>query len=327
MTAANSLSKILAAATSLALVSFTFGVGSAQADSVVHVGKAVASVFDFVPIEVGIDQGIYKKHGLDVENFNFNGAAKLHQAMAAKSIDIGLGGGPELAFVKKGEPVLGVAAMMGAPTLVLIAKNEPALAKVADLKGKKVSVSTVGSLTEWLAYQFARKEGWGPKGVDVVALGSLSARVAALRAGQTEATIIDIVHGTVLQQEGAGRILLHFSSVVPDFITHVIFARNDYMTEHPKELRAFLAGWFETISYMRKHKAETIAIAAKVMRQPADVVTTAYDVTMPVFSDTGRFEAKPLAVLRSSFVEMKWLPEAPDMKQLYTEKFLPHKGS
>jgi hypothetical protein len=44
---------------------------------------------------------------------------------------------------------------------------------------------------------------------------------------------------------------------------------------------------------------------------------------MPMFSDTGRFDPKALVVLRRSFVEMKTLPEEPDMSKLYTEAFLP----
>jgi hypothetical protein len=48
-----------------------------------------------------------------------------------------------------------------------------------------------------------------------------------------------------------------------------------------------------------------------------------YDELMPMFSDTGKFEPKALAVLSRSFVEMKTLPAEPDMKTLYTEAFLP----
>jgi hypothetical protein len=44
---------------------------------------------------------------------------------------------------------------------------------------------------------------------------------------------------------------------------------------------------------------------------------------MPMFTDTGRFEPKALAVLSRSFVEMKILPAEPDMSKLYTEAFLP----
>jgi hypothetical protein len=45
-----------------------------------------------------------------------------------------------------------------------------------------------------------------------------------------------------------------------------------------------------------------------------DEATTAeiYDELMPMFSDTGHFEPKALAVLARSFVDMKTLPSEPD---------------
>jgi len=49
-----------------------------------------------------------------------------------------------------------------------------------------------------------------------------------------------------------------------------------------------------------------------------------YDELMPMFSDHGRFNPKALATLSRSFVDMKTLPEAPDMSKLYTEAFLPN---
>jgi hypothetical protein len=42
-----------------------------------------------------------------------------------------------------------------------------------------------------------------------------------------------------------------------------------------------------------------------------------------MFSDTGRFDPKATAILAKSFVELKLLPQQPDMTKLYTEKFLP----
>ena len=54
-----------------------------------------------------------------------------------------------------------------------------------------------------------------------------------------------------------------------------------------------------------------------------DIAGRDYDVTMPTFSDTGKFEAKPLAVLARSFVQMGAFDKEPDMSKLYTEKFLP----
>jgi len=46
-------------------------------------------------------------------------------------------------------------------------------------------------------------------------------------------------------------------------------------------------------------------------------------VLMPVFSTNGKFNPKALATLRRSYVEMKLLPEQPDMSTLIVDKFLP----
>jgi ABC-type nitrate/sulfonate/bicarbonate transport system substrate-binding protein len=298
--------------------------GAAQASSaVLRVGKAFAGVFDFVPVDVGVAEGFFKKRGLDIQEFNFAGSAKLQQGLAADAIDIGLGSGVELAFVARGAPVTGVAAFMGPPAdLTLFVRNEPGLRTPADLKGKKISVSTVSSLTEWLVRELSRHEGWGPDGLTPVPLGARPAQISALRTGQTDGMAIDFVGGTMLQQKGLGRIILHFDNIVPNFITHAIYARNSLINDRPDELRAFLAGWFESVDYMLKHEAETVRIATSVIRQPAAIVAADYKVVMPAFSTNGRFKAKPLAVLRRSFVEMGLLNKAPDMSKLYTEKFL-----
>ncbi len=48
-----------------------------------------------------------------------------------------------------------------------------------------------------------------------------------------------------------------------------------------------------------------------------------YDAAISMLSDTGGFDPAKMEVLRSSFVELKILPIAPDISKLYTEAFLP----
>src|SRR5262249_532028 len=135
--------------------------------------------------------------------------------------------------------------------------------------------------------------------------------------------IVDLASALNYVQRGEGKILLRFGDLVKDFHIHVIFATDKAIAEKPQALRGFLAGWLETIAFMRKDKAASVAIAAEVMGTEAATAASIYDELMPMFSDTGRFDPKALAVLRRSFVEMKTLPEEPDMSKLYTEAFLP----
>jgi ABC-type nitrate/sulfonate/bicarbonate transport system substrate-binding protein len=290
-----------------------------------RVGKAGREAFSFVPLDIGVGTGIFKSHGLDVEIANFGGDAKLQQAMAANGIDLALGSGPGLAFIVKGSPVRGIAAMAGPPLLfALVVRNDGSVNTVDDLKGRKIGVSTVGSVTSWIISEASRQRGWGFDGIVQVPIGENASRVAAVRSKALDGCIVDLASALNYAQRGDGRILLRFGDLVKDFIIHVIFATDKAIAEKPAALRGFLKAWFETIALMRKDKGKSVEIAANVMGTDAPTAGHIYDELMPMFSDTGRFDERALAVLQRSFVEMQTLPEEPDMSKLYTEAFLPN---
>ncbi|MFL6797920.1 MAG: ABC transporter substrate-binding protein [Xanthobacteraceae bacterium] len=289
-----------------------------------RVGKAGREAFSFVPADIGERTGIFKKHGLDIEISSFGGDARIQQAMAADGIDIGLGSGPGLAFIVKGVPIKGIAAMAGPPLLfALVVRNDGSVNTPDDLKGRKVGVSTAGSVTSWIMSEVSRQSGWGYGGLAQVAIGDDANRIAALKTKSIDAAIVNLAQALNFVQRGEGRVLLRFSELVKDFHIHVIFATDKAITKKPQPLRAFLAGWFETITFMRTHKPETLSIAKGVMGTDEATTDSIYTELMPMFSDTGRFDPKALAVLSKSFVEMKTLPTEPDMSSLYTEEFLP----
>src|ERR1700744_6457293 len=121
-----------AGAIAVALI-FAGGAASAQA---LRLGKAQANQFAFVPADVGVDQGIFKKHGIDVEISAFGGDAKMVQALTAGSLDVALGGGPALATIVKGAPMKAVAALADAPnTIMLVVLKDGPIKTVDDLTG------------------------------------------------------------------------------------------------------------------------------------------------------------------------------------------------
>jgi NitT/TauT family transport system substrate-binding protein len=314
------LSKWLCAFCAL-LVMFTTACAAAET---LRVGKAGRDAFSFVPADVGQRTGIFKRHGVEIEISSFGGDARLQQAMAADGIDVALGSGPGLAFIVKGSPVKGIAAMAGPPLLfALVVRNDQSVNTAGDLKGRKVGVSTVGSVTSWIISEVSRQQGWGYDGMAQVPIGDDANRIAALKTGSIDAAIVNLAQALNFVQRGEGRVLLRFGELVKDFHIHVIFATDKAIAQKPEALRGFLAGWLETIAFMRRNKQETVEIAKEVMGTDTATADGIYQELMPMFSDTGRFDPKALAVLRKSFVEMKTLPEEPDMSRLYTEAFLP----
>jgi ABC-type nitrate/sulfonate/bicarbonate transport system substrate-binding protein len=235
-----------------------------------------------------------------------------------------LGGGPAFATIVKGTPMKAVAALANAPNTIMLMVLKNAPVKTADdLKDKKISVSTAGSLTYWLTMQLSRSKGWGNDGIKIVPLGAAAAQVAALKTNQVDGVTTDSVTVYNLVEEGSARILVKFGDSVKDFHVHVIYASDKLIQSNPEGLKAFLAGWMETIRFMRDNKDKAVAIAAEKTGVSKAVATGGYNDTMPIFSTTGHFEPKALDVLAASFVETKLLPDKPDMSKLLTEAYLP----
>jgi ABC-type nitrate/sulfonate/bicarbonate transport system substrate-binding protein len=305
------------------LAAAAFGSAALAADKV-RVGKAVPFAWTFTPIDVGIDVGIFAKHGLDLTVTGFAGDARLQQGLVSDSIDFGLGSGPGMGFLAKGSPAKAVAAMAGAPmNMCLVVPYHSRIKTLDDIKGKKVGITTVGSLTDWLLKRVVADKKWAPTDVTAVTVGGLDSTKAALKTGQIDAVVIALELGYALEQAREWRVLSPLAPFAPDFHTHVIYARDALIANKPDLVERFLRSWFETIAFMRANKAETVAIAGEVTGKDAEITSRSYDELMPMFSDDGKFNANALAVLAASYVELQLLPQAPDMAKLYTEAFLP----
>ena len=74
-----------------------------------------------------------------------------------------------------------------------------------------------------------------------------------------------------------GRMLFPASEIVHTFLGNAIFATDRALQERPDHVRHFIRGWFETIAYMRSHKAETVAISRSISHYDEEVANREYD--------------------------------------------------
>ena len=321
MTASRRVNLVRSLATASVAVAFLCVTGIASADTL-KVGKAFPTAFGFIPLDVGIQEGIFKKYDLTIEVTSFGGAPMLIQALTAGAVDIGLDGGSDIAMIAKGLPGKGVGALGNAPLEITIvsAPNTP-MKTVTDLKGKRISVSQISTLTGWLVGELSRQQGWGLDGIVRVASGS--AGLANLVSGDVDGFTIDLSTALQLQRQGRGRLFLKFGDYIKDFHAYVAIAQNDLIARHPETVRAFLKGWYETIAFMRANKERVIPIAAEVQHVDPDIASGTYDVMMSSFSTDGKFSEKALQLMARSFVDLGVVSQAPDPRTLVTEDYLP----
>lgn len=307
-----------------AVIALLLAFAPAQAESL-RVAKASPQAFAFVPLDVGVAEGIFKKQGFDIEVVTVSGSVKIHQAMAADGIDIALGSGPDFPFLVNGSPEIGVGVLGGLPLYlgIIVPYDSPAKAP-ADLRGKRIGASSPQSLTAWLAREFARSQGWQRNEITLIAVGAeWPGQIAALKTKQVDGVMQSIMLGYQMERAKVARTLVKSSDYVKDFITHVIFAQNRMVKEHPDQIRRFLKGWYETIAFMRANRDESIRVVRTVTGFDQDVEEHEFDTVMPMFSADGRFDKRALGVLARSLVEVGMVEREPDLSKLYTEEFLP----
>jgi ABC-type nitrate/sulfonate/bicarbonate transport system substrate-binding protein len=302
------------------------GAVHAQALDKVHAGKAVAVAWAFIPLDVGVKEGIFAKYGLDVDITAFGGDAKLQQGLASGSTDFGLGSGPGMAFAVKGSPVIAVAAFATAPRniSVVVGADSP-IKTVKDLRGKLIGVTTAGSLTDWLVHRLAVKEGWGKDGVRTAALGPFETQLSAMRTHQIDGMMVATEAGYLLEEKHAGRIIVGMEKYAPHFHTHVVFARKELVEKNPDLVNRFLKGFFASIAFMKTHKAETSKIAVEVLHETPTVASRTWDYEISMLETDGHFDPQAVEVLKESWVELGTLPTKPSDDQIFTTKFLPVK--
>lgn len=310
--------------TALALLVLLLGNVRADAQVALKVGKSGGPLLLSL-VELGQEAKIWPAVGLDVQSIEFAGEAKTMQALAAGAIDLGFGSGIGLAFPLKGVPATAVAAVSNAPNmLALIVLPHSPIAAVADLKGKTIGVSTVGSLTEWVVKELSRQQGWGVDGIRPLPIGTPTDGFAALATGQIDGEVLGVGAAYETQAAGRARLLLTFGTYIKTFHANVLYAANTLIANDPHAIELFLKGWFETLAYAHAHPDIAAKVAAQTAHISEQAAHDAYDAEVfSMASKDGAFEPAAIEVVRRALKETGVLTDVPPASALYSTRFVP----
>jgi NitT/TauT family transport system substrate-binding protein len=170
----------------IALVLIASGTGVVEAKTI-YIGVSNPDM-SFLSGGVAHFQGYFKDEGLDVEVLQMNANVSV-AALAARNIDYNLILQSVVTANLRGLPLKVVGILIERPNHAVVV--HPSIQKFADLKGKKIAISSFGSLVDILARLTAAHFNLDPKSdVQYVAAGSSSARLTQLQTGVVQAAFL-----------------------------------------------------------------------------------------------------------------------------------------
>jgi ABC-type nitrate/sulfonate/bicarbonate transport system substrate-binding protein len=201
----------------------------------------VALAAYFFPVWIGVDKGFFAEQGLDVEitTFQTNEAVA---ALVSGSLDVLFGPTDALiTAVSKGAQIKVVNDYLIEAPYDLVAK--PDVATVADLRDKKIGVSSLSAGTGSLAKIMLRAHGFGPDDYQLVQAGGNPQRFAALQSGGVDAALLSDPVNFQAALEGYHS-LLNFTAVVPQYSFASDWVQQSWLNDTPNRdyLVAFQAG-------------------------------------------------------------------------------------
>jgi NitT/TauT family transport system substrate-binding protein len=228
--------------------------------------------------QLGQAQGIFKKHGLELEILYTQGGGETLQAVISGSTDIGVGvgiGGAMSAFAK-GAPVRAIAnSTTGAQDIYWYVPAGSPIKSMKDAGDKTMAFSTNGSSTNLTALALIKEAGVNAK---PVATGNLSATYTQTMSGQVDIGWSSPPFGVEALEEGKIRIVARGSDVptLKNQTVRIMISNLSVVDARKETLARFLAAYDETLDWMYsspeaiKAYAEWVKVPEKLAQRVRD---------------------------------------------------------
>ena len=229
---------------------------------------------------------LFEKYGLDAEVITVMGSGIGSKALISGNLDI----------IPIATPTVIAANLAGAdmailahtmPAVVHALMVRPDIKKPEDLKGKKIGVSSLGSLTDFLVRSIAKKKGLNPdRDITLITTGgSDTERVMALKAGSVEASALS--HPGYGLARKMGFSMLWDSAKELDYPWMEITTRRAAIKSDRELITNYMKAHLEGIALFKTNRDFGIKVIKKYLKTPDDeLVNESYDIFAKMFLPT-----------------------------------------
>jgi ABC-type nitrate/sulfonate/bicarbonate transport system substrate-binding protein len=234
---------------------------------------------------------------------------------------IGMGSAPELiTALNAGVKMRAVWGISNKMPYALISR--PQIRTVAELKNKKIAVSSRGSLSEFLAAYVLKHWGLDPqRDVTYLPIGGVPTRFAAVQSGSVDASLISAAHFEKARQSGLN-LLFMLEDLIAEWPLDIIYLREDFLANREPEFRAYLKAYRQGVATSKKNPDAAIAGLQKALRFDPQVAKEGYHAYVSSLPDDGRIAEKGLELTVDQMFESGTLKRKFSMNELIDYRYI-----
>ena len=212
----------------------------------------------FSDLYVGVDQGIFKKHGLNVTIKQITPATLVPSVLSG---DVQFAGGVAdgtASAILKGEKLKYVALTEGTYNLQLWASDK--IKAPGDLNGKSIAMTNQGSETDFALNSYLQANNLPDSTLQRKYLVKTPAMISSMESGAVDSGLFQPPQAQKLLKNGF-HVLSSLSNL--PYAVGAYIAQSSYLTKNPDVVQKFTAAETENLAYLRAHPTETMASIQK----------------------------------------------------------------
>ncbi|HTE86256.1 MAG TPA: ABC transporter substrate-binding protein [Dehalococcoidia bacterium] len=225
-----------------------------------------------------IDQGIFKKNGLDLNLVQIPGTNAVAALLSGQVQVIGCGGGEVVASAAAGSDA--VAVVVQTPVFTGDLYVTPEIKSPADLKGKKVGIALPGGTSDQTLRLALQHFGLVPdKDVTFISTGSIENQAAALLSGAIQGTNVTPGPNSVKLEAQGVKPLVNFATIgLPPAAIVVIAMKRSFITSRPDIAQRYIDSIVEGTVAFRRNRALGLKQIGTILKSDDQVgIAAAYD--------------------------------------------------
>ncbi|MDT0302044.1 ABC transporter substrate-binding protein [Streptomonospora wellingtoniae] len=275
-------------------------------------------IVDVAPLHLGLDKGIFEKHGIDLEIQNTTGGAQAVPSVVSGEFDFAFGNITSIIVGRSNDLPLTIVSNgvtstgeQGADFGGVVVPEGSDISDAKGLEDKTIAVNNLENIGDTTVRNSIRKAGGDSDTVEFVEL-PFPEMPAALERGDIDAAWVVEPFLTAALSNGATEVASNFVDADPDLSVAYYFTTEQVVNQEPELTDNFTAAINESLTYADEHPDEVRRILGEYTEMDSATID---EIRLPRWPTDG-YE-KPAQSIADLMMHDGVIEKQPDMDKLF----------